>query len=100
MINCVFSSFHFFTKTWYECIKNMLLETFKKTMPQIDKVTFLTTVYWTFIFYFFLYLDLSVTYLYKFFTNLKFKTQRMSWVYRNLQVNALKARLLSSGAWF
>jgi Plant ATP synthase F0 len=73
---------------------------FKKIMPQIDKVTFLTTVYWTFVFYFVLYLDLSVTYLYKFFTALKFKTQRMCWVYRNVQISTLRARLLSSGAWF
>ena len=65
-------------------------------MPQIDKVTFLTTVYWTFIFYFFLYLDLSVTYLYKFLTALKFRHQRMCWVYRKVQINTLRARLLAS----
>ena len=68
----------------------------KTTMPQIDKVTFLTTVYWTFVFYFFLYLDLSATYLYKFLTNMKFRHQRMCWVYRNVQINALRARILAS----
>lgn len=65
-------------------------------MPQIDKVTFLTTVYWIFAFYFFLYLDLNVTYLYKFVTRLKLNNQRLLWIVRNVQVNTLRARLLSS----
>jgi hypothetical protein len=46
-------------------------------MPQIDKVTFLTTVYWIFVFYSFLYLDLNVTYLYKFVTYLKLNSSRL-----------------------
>lgn len=68
-------------------------------MPQIDKVTFLTTVYWTFTLYFFLYLDLSVTYLYKFVTGMKLRVQRLCWVYRKSQINSLRARILSSGIW-
>lgn len=69
-------------------------------MPQIDKVTFLSTVYWTFVFYFFLYLDLNVTYLYKFLTFLKLRYQRSSCVYRKVQIHATQARFLSSRFYF
>jgi len=65
-------------------------------MPQIDKVTFLTTVYWTFVFYFVFYLDLSVTYLYKFLTALKLRHQRVCWVYRKVQLYTLQARILAA----
>lgn len=46
-------------------------------MPQIDKITFLTIVYWLFAFYFLVYLDLNVTYLYKFVTQFKLNLQRL-----------------------
>jgi len=81
-------------KTYYRFLQSISFF----SMPQIDKVTFLTTVYWTFIFYFFLYLDLNVTYLYKFLTMLKLRHQRMCWVFRNVQINALRARILASRA--
>jgi hypothetical protein len=68
-------------------------------MPQIDKVTFLTIIYWTFALYFFLYLDLNVTYMYKFVTGMKLRLQRLNWVYRKMQVNNLYARILSSRNW-
>ena len=61
-------------------------------MPQIDKVTFLTIIYWVFVSYFFLYLDFVVTYLYKFLTYLKFKYVRLCWAYRKVQINLLRAR--------
>jgi len=56
-------------------------------MPQIDKVTFLTTVYWVFAFYFILYLDLNVNYLYKFVTRLKLNLQRLIWIGLQSQKN-------------
>lgn len=67
-------------------------------MPQIDKITFLTTIYWVFVSYFFLYLDLSVTYLYKFLTYLKFRYQRLCSYYREIQINTLWTRVFSFGA--
>jgi hypothetical protein len=61
-------------------------------MPQLDKITFLTTIYWVFVSYFFLYLDFAVTYLYKFLTFLKFRHERLCWAYRKVQINVLRAR--------
>jgi hypothetical protein len=47
-------------------------------MPQIEKITYITTIYWILISYFAVYLDLIVTYLYKFLTSLKFDLKRLS----------------------
>lgn len=49
-------------------------------MPQIEKITYITTIYWVFVFYFVFYLDMIVTYLYKFVTFLKFDLKRLTFV--------------------
>jgi len=65
-------------------------------MPQIDKLTFLSTVYWIVAFYFFLYLDVNVNYLYSFLVVRKLKMIRRLWVLRNLKVNSKRSNIFSS----
>jgi len=65
-------------------------------MPQIDKLTFLSTVYWIVAFYFFLYLDVNVNYLYSFLVVRKLKMIRRLWVLRNLKVNSKISNIFSS----
>ena len=63
-------------------------------MPQIDKVTFFAAVYWIFIFYFFLYFDLNVNYLYKLVTCLKLNVRRLSLMCRKVQVLNISTKYL------
>lgn len=65
-------------------------------MPQIEKITFLTTVYWIVAFYFFLFFDLNVNYLYSFFVTKKLQIKRLLWIIRRVQVNLFSARMFSS----
>jgi len=67
-----------------------------KNMPQIDKLTFLSTVYWIVAFYFFLYLDVNVNYLYSFLARRKMKMKRRLWVLRKLQSNSKYSSIFSS----
>jgi len=78
-------------------VKNSLLnKNICKIMPQIDKLTFLSTVYWIVAFYFFLYLDVNVNYLYSFLVVRKLKMIRRLWVLRNLKVNSKISNIFSS----
>lgn len=65
-------------------------------MPQIDKLTFLSTVYWIVAFYFFLYLDVNVNYLYTFLVGRKIKMKRRLWVLKKLQGNTKYSNTFSS----
>ena len=65
-------------------------------MPQIDKLTFLSTVYWIVAFYFFLYLDVNVNYLYSFLARRKVKMKRRLWVLKKLQSNSAYTSIFSS----
>ena len=65
-------------------------------MPQIDKLTFLSTVYWIVAFYFFLYLDVNVNYLYSFLAVRKMKMKRRLWVLNKIKGNAKYSNIFSS----
>lgn len=58
-------------------------------MPQIDKVTFFSIVYWLFAFYFFLYLDINVNSLYAFLISKKLQIRRLLFIIRTTQVNMM-----------
>jgi len=68
-------------------------------MPQIDKITFLTIIFWVLVSYFFLYFDLSVTYFYKFLTFLKFKFKKLGLIYRKNRLNGIETRTFFNLNW-
>ena len=65
-------------------------------MPQIDKLTFLSTIYWIVAFYFFLYLDANVNFLYSFVVGRKLKMKRRLWLLKNLKGNSKNSSIYSS----
>lgn len=65
-------------------------------MPQIDKLTFMSTVYWIVAFYFFLYLDVNTNYLYSYLVSRKLLVKRLLWTMRKIQVNMMFARTFSN----
>ena len=68
-------------------------------MPQIDKVTFLSCVYWIFVIYVFVYLDGQVSNFFKFFNAMKFKGLRFIKGYWTSRQNYLYTRILLEGSW-
>ena len=57
-------------------------------MPQIDKVTFISTVYWIFVFYFFLYFDVMITSIYKYLSAKKLQVKFMLNTTKNMDKTA------------
>jgi len=67
-------------------------------MPQIDKLTFLSTTYWIVAFYYFLYLDVNVSHLYRFLVVRKLKMLRRLWTLKKLKIQSKISNIFSSNS--
>jgi hypothetical protein len=68
-------------------------------MPQIDKVTFSTLVYWLFVIYLFMYLDLFFMSLFPLLSERKLRILRVAYILRRIQLRNLRHAIMQIALW-
>jgi hypothetical protein len=82
----------------YRCRKKIKQELVLKErkMPQIDKVTFISTVYWLIAFYLVAYIDVAVNSLYGYLAKRKLKNKKRLWTQKRIKSNKRYVNILVS----